>query len=179
MQRNATDQNRTRQIFFLSFDGNEKILTQFRSLFAPPMHALSSCRYKFCFWVANFFSSSFTGFQVFRSITFRVLDDSRRVDRSSTLSNISSVSCNNSLSLSLSLSLSRFRTQFKTCGAQIGNSFGLSFRLFFVLIRTLFRSWSPGLHKVLGLWDGTVRWCHFSAVQLSFGGRSLSLWRCF
>jgi hypothetical protein len=55
----------------------------------------------------------------------------------------------------------------------------LSFRLFFVLIRTLFRSWSPGLHKVLGLWDGTVRWCHFSAVQLSFGGRSLSLWRCF
>jgi hypothetical protein len=50
-----------------------------------------------------FFSSSFPGFQVFRSITFRVLDDSRRVDRSSTLSNISSVSCNKTLSLSLSL----------------------------------------------------------------------------
>ncbi len=104
MQRNATDQNRTRQIFFLSFDGNEKILTQFRSLFAPPMHALSSCRYKFCFWVAVFFSSSFTGFQVFRSITFRVLDDSRRVDRSSTLST-SLLWVATTLSLSLSLSL--------------------------------------------------------------------------
>jgi hypothetical protein len=91
------------------------------------------------------------------------------VDRSSTLSNISSVSCTNSLSLS------GFRTQFKTCGAQIGNAVGLSFGLFFVLIGTLIRSWSSGLHKVLGLWDGTVRRCHFSAVRLSFGVRSLSL----